>query len=166
MLFTLLYYCFALLAIAAAIAILRTSQPFLAAIYLLTVTICMAAIYFLQGAALVAMLQLLLHAGGVLVLLLSSLLFFNPQASNTKKISDAHMLAIGGGGGLCICILGWKLHACPSSWTSASIHTVPHTAHILGYQIVGTYGLALEIVGILLLLTLIGILHVFFQNNH
>jgi NADH-quinone oxidoreductase subunit J len=166
MLITLLYYFFALLVATAAVAILFTSQPFLAAIYLISIITCLSAIYFLQGASLVAIMQIILHAGGVLVLLICSLLFFNPQASSTKKriypygkIAALSMLL------LPIGIIGWKLYAAPSPWTVSHVHPVTNAVTAISYQLVGTYGLVLELIGILLLVTLVGMLYILIKDN-
>ncbi len=166
MLINLLYYIFALLVAAAAMAILFTSQPFLAVIYLIGIIIGLSAIYFLQGASLVAIMQIILHAGGVLVLLVCSLLFFHPQAASTKNRAHPYRKIIAIGVLLLsISIIGWKLYAAPLPSISSHVHPTTNTVTAISYQLVGSYGLVLELVGILLLITLVGILYILIKEN-
>lgn len=166
MLITLLYYFFGLLIALAAVVILFTSQPFLAAIYLIGIVICLSALYFLQGAPLVAIMQVILHAGGVLILLVCSLLFGHPQVCTAKKrVHPYGKIVALGMLFLCISIIGWKLYTTPSSWISAHVHPTTSSVNALSYQLVGSYGLVLELVGILLLVTLVGTLYIVLQDK-
>lgn len=161
----LLYYFFAFLVASAAVAILFTSQPFLATIYLLGIILGLSAIYFLQGTSLVAIMQIILHAGGVLVLLICSLLFFNPRTASTKKQAFPCRKVVGLGMVLLLIgIIGWNLYAAPWPWISAPAHPTTNSVTAISYQLVGTYGLVLELVGILLLITLVGMLYILRQK--
>lgn len=166
MLITLLYYLFALLVAAAAVAILFTSQAFFAALYLIGIILGLSAIYFLQGASLIAIMQIILHAGGVLILLLCSLFIFNSQASGTKKqMHPYRQIAALGMLVLLIGIMGWKLYAAP--WPFLNVHPDPTTNSVtaISYQLIGTYGLVVELIGILLLITLVGMLYILIQDK-
>jgi NADH-quinone oxidoreductase subunit J len=161
-----LYYFLALLVAIAAVAILFTSQPFLATIYLVSIVLGLSAIYFLQGASLVAILQLILHAGGILVLLICSLLLFKPQASSTNnQVGPYHKIAALGVLLLLVGVIGWKLYATPGSWVSPPTYPTANTVAAISYQLIGDYGLVLELVGILILVTLVGVLYVLMKNN-
>lgn len=157
----LLYCFFALLVAAAAVATFLTPHPFLAAIYLIGIIIGLSAIYFLQGASLVAIMQLILHAGGVLILLICNLLFVDPLDFGTKRQTRSYgnililsMLL------LSISIIGWKLYAGSSPGISSPTYLTTNSLNAISYQLVGAYGLVVELIGILLLITLVGMLYV------
>jgi NADH-quinone oxidoreductase subunit J len=161
MLMHLLYYLFAGLVAMAAVSILFTSQVFYAALCLLGVSIGLSAIYFLQGATFIAVIYLIIYAGGVLVIILFAFLFFRPPAHITPhQIRLSYrLLTILGVGLLLMPLLKWSIsvvHPSNLMQTADLDTTVVH----LGYQLLGPYGLLVEIVGILLLVVLVGALYI------
>ncbi|NEJ83428.1 hypothetical protein GR268_43960, partial [Rhizobium leguminosarum] len=85
MFISLLYLFFSMLVAVGSVLILFTNQELFALLTLILIIIGLSALYFLQGAPLVAIIQLILHAGGILVLLICSLLFFKPPLQSPNK---------------------------------------------------------------------------------
>jgi NADH-quinone oxidoreductase subunit J len=161
MLIHLLYYLFAGLVAMAAVSILFTSQVFYAALSLLGVSIGLSAIYFLQGATFIAIIYLIVYAGGVLLVILFALLFFRPQAritSHQVRLSY-RVLTVLGVGSLLMPLLKWSISVVSQSNPMQTAELDPTVVHI-GYQILGPYGLLVEIVGVLLLIVLVGALYI------
>jgi NADH:ubiquinone oxidoreductase subunit 6 (subunit J) len=153
---TLLYVLLAGLVAAAALLILLTPHILYAALGLLCVLLGMAAIYFLQGTAFVAVAQVIVYGGGVLVLVLFSVLMLPPS---TKSISQRSKWIFGS---LVTGLLGGSL--CPL--VHLSVHTLQQQGAVcvsqedavmgLGLQLLGPYALAFEWVGLNLLIALVG----------
>jgi NADH:ubiquinone oxidoreductase subunit 6 (subunit J) len=161
MLIHFLYYLFAGVVAMAAVSILFTSHVFYAALCLLGVSIGLSAIYFLQGTTFIAVIYLIIYAGGVLVVILFALLFFRPLAQvrpNQIRLSY-RMLTILGVGLFLMPLLKWSISVVPHSnpMQTAELNT---SAVNIGYQLLGPYGLRVEIVGILLLIVLVGALYI------
>lgn len=159
------YYGLCLLIAVAAGAIFFTNNILYAALYLLCVILGLSALYLLQGATLIAVIQIILHAGGILVLLVC-ILFLKPEAVVPQKQKRPYRkIACLGILLLVISIIGWQLTATfPAFQTSHRALDTP-SATELSYQLVGPYGLVLELAGVLLLVTLIGVLYILTRNR-
>jgi NADH-quinone oxidoreductase subunit J len=164
MIINILYYSLCLLAMSAALAIFFTPSVFAAAIYLVGMILSLAALYCLQGAPLVAIMQIILHVGGILVLLVY-LLFLNPEAIvPKKKPSPYRRIAYLGILLLPISIVGWKLAVFFLPCKLSQLAPWTHSPTTFSYQLVGSYGVVLELVGILLLITLVGISYILIKT--
>jgi len=165
MVVNLLYYFFCLLVAGAALGIFFTSSPFCAALYLICIILGLAALYCLQGAPLIGIMQIILHVGGVLVLLLY-LLFLKPETvvPEKKKVGYSKIICLG----ILLVFLilfGWQLSATLPALKSSHSKVVMPSATELSYQLVGPYGLVFELVGILLLVTLVSVLYMVSRDN-
>jgi NADH:ubiquinone oxidoreductase subunit 6 (subunit J) len=162
MLIHLLYYLFAGLVAMAAVSILFTSQVFYAALCLLGVSIGLSAIYFLQGATFIAVIYLIVYAGGVLVVILFALLFFRPPAriTPTQLKLSYRMLTVLGVGLLLMPLLKWSISLVAHPSNPMQTAELDTSVVNIGYQLLGPYGLLVEIAGILLLIVLVGALYI------
>jgi len=148
------------------VLILFTNQELFALLTLILIIIGLSALYFLQGAPLVAIIQLILHAGGILVLLICSLLFFKPKSQGVNKNKlphkkEAAMVFIA----VCFVLyLGNKLRLFSHQFNLPSSNMSAGTVQELGYQILGPYGLILELISILLLTSLVAMLYIVKQS--
>ena len=169
MFINLLYLLFSMLVAVGSVLILFTNQELFALLTLIFIIIGLSAIYFLQGTPLVAIIQLILHAGGILVLLICSLLFFKhtiKPSSNTDNKIIYKRIVIG------VVTIGWGGYLCNKLSTISYLFNLPlpvsnrpaGTIQQLGYQILGPHGLILELISILLLITLVGVLHIIYQR--
>lgn len=153
---TFLYTFLAGLVGAAALFLLLTPHVRYAALGLLGVLLGMAALYFLQGAAFVAVAQVLVYGSGVLVLLLFSALLLPLDTPPTPQrarwlLGSAVAVLLGG-------CLGPLVH-----WAGQTLHpqgqapALPTDAvAALGLQLLGPYALAFEWTGLSLLVALVG----------
>lgn len=154
-----LYFFLAGLVVAASILILLTPHVLYAALGLLGVLLGMSAIYFLQGAAFIAVAQILVYGGGVLVLLLFSSLLL-PLATRPTPICRRWTFV-----GPVVLLLGvflWPLVLEAGQFLHAQAPVVIVSDDIvvmLGFQLVGPYALAFEWTGVILLVALIGALY-------
>jgi len=140
----------------AASFVLLTPHLLYATLGLLSMVLGMAALYFLQGAALVAVAQILIYGGGLLVLLLFSvmLLVLPPHAPRPRLRSVGRLLAAV----LCSGLL-WPWVQCAMHLTVPTPTPLPGTDDAVvrvGTQLLGPYVLVFEWVGLNLLLVLVG----------
>ena len=160
MLIHLLYYLFAGLVVMAGLCILYTPHILYAALCLMAISLGLAAIYFLQGTAFIAVIYLLIYGGGVLVMCLCALFLFRPAAHPIPKqhlvYSSFTVLLVS----LCLAPLLWFSIGL-RNYQDASLqnHALDTTIPSLGYEIFGPYALLLEIISMLLLLALVGALY-------
>jgi NADH-quinone oxidoreductase subunit J len=153
---TLLYALLAGPVVAAALLILLTPHVLYAALGLLCVLLGMAAIYFLQGAAFVAVAHVIVYGGGVLMLVLFSAFLLPLGTRPTFQRSNWILVGLVAGlSGVCL----WPL-------VRFSVHTLQQQGTVctpqadavsgLGLQLLGPYALALEWTGLNLLIALVG----------
>lgn len=157
-----LYYFFALIVASGAAYILFTSNIFYGILSLIGIMISFSGLYFLQGATFIATIQLIIHVGGMLVLLVASLLFFKPNSIVPKKTNKKSSYTMVG-----IIMLAFLMpliryvsNIDNKRFIPYTSNTISTTTQELGYQILGTYGLAFELVSIIMLVGLIGVLYI------
>ena len=142
---------------AAALLTLITPHMLHAALGLLCALLGMAAVYFLQGAAFVAVAHVIVYGGGVLVLVLFSALLLplgtQPTAQRPRWILGS--LVVGLLGGCLWPLVRFAVHALQQQGT---VHPPQADAITrLGLQLLGPYALAFEWIGLNLLIALVGV---------
>lgn len=155
-----LYFFFAGLVVAAGLLILMTPHILYAVLGLLGVLLGMAAIYFLQGAAFLAVAQVLVYGSGVLVLLFFSS-FLLPLAPRPALGRRPWMF-----GSTVVVLVAMVLS--PLVWAASErlhgqmpVSVLPaDVVATLGFQLVGPYALAFEWTGVVLLVALTGALYI------
>src|ERR1700675_2556110 len=80
-----LFAIFAVLALAAAIAVVVARNPVHSALYLLLAFVLVACIFILQQAEFVGAVQMLVYAGGIMVLFLFVVMLVNPGVAHAGK---------------------------------------------------------------------------------
>jgi NADH-quinone oxidoreductase subunit J len=81
-----LFVIFAVLALASAIAVIVARNPVHSALFLLMSFLLVACIFILQQAEFVGAVQILVYAGGIMVLFLFVVMLVNPRTVNTVKV--------------------------------------------------------------------------------
>ena len=159
-----LYALLAGLVVAAALLILLTPHVLYAALGFLCVLLGMAAIYFLQGVAFVAVAHVLVYGGGVLVLVLFSALLL---PLSTKKTTAQHPKWLLGGliaGLVGVCLWPLVRFAIQTLQQKGNVHPLQEDAVTgLGLQLLGPYALAFEWIGLNLLIALVGVVYIMKQ---
>jgi NADH:ubiquinone oxidoreductase subunit 6 (subunit J) len=159
-----IFYFFAGLTVVSGLFILFTKNVLHAVLSLLSVFIGVSALYVFAGADFLAVTQLVIYVGGVLVLMLFGVMLTNRETGAIYPISK-HKYFISGiiSGSSILGILVYLfvknqnvfLSASEKS-TSVSAATTTGTIRILGISLISEYILVFEAIGVLLLIALIG----------
>lgn len=149
-----LFYCFALLAALSAGAILFIRNVFYGALLLLVGLLSLAGIYVLTFAEFVAVTQILVYAGGILVVIIFGIMLTSKIAHKPLYVENTRWL---GGilvGLLFLGMISYLIYTTTLP-TTAPFEFQQHIIHRVGLEMMTIYVLPFEIVGILLLIALI-----------
>jgi NADH-quinone oxidoreductase subunit J len=156
------FYGFSGLLLGAALCILFTRNLIYAAFYLFLALLGVAALYVLAGADFLAITQILLYVGGILVLLVFGIMLTQTterttDATRPNRIEVPHAARWWG----CIVagsFFGWMWIVLSKSFfmTNGSLITERTTFRTLGIELMTTHLLPFELAGILLLVALVG----------
>ncbi len=157
----LLFYFFAILTVAFALFILFTKNVLHAVLSLLAVFIGISALYIFAGADFLAVTQLVIYVGGVLVLMLFGVMLTNRETGAIYPISRNKYFISGIISGLSVLgILVYLFVKNENSFLSDSGKTTTvvtqSTIKILGISLISEYIVVFEAVGVLLLIALVG----------
>ena len=160
---TLLLYAFAGLAVGSALGVLLFRNVLYAAFSLLLTFLGVAGLYVLAGADLLAVVQIVIYVGGVLVLLIFGIMLTG-RGAGTGPVSGTHnrgvaLLAAGGAFTLFVLLI-FRLNAPALGWikeAEAAGRTVTcSTLPDIGMHLMTDAVLPFEVAGLLLLVALIG----------
>lgn len=168
MMHTITLYIFSALAIFSVVAMLLSRLVFHAALALLSCLISLAVIYGLLNAEFLAITQLIIYAGGVLVIILFGIMLTNRIAGKPLHTENQHTLP-----GVIIFIgfmSMFTLAFLKTDWKDTSANTtLPSSINHVGVELMSTYVAPFEIGGLLLLICLVGAAltaSVFKKDNH
>ena len=82
----LIFYVLASIAVLAAVMVIASRSPIHSAIYLVLTFLCVAAVYLLLEAEFVAMVQVLVYAGGIMVLFLFVIMLVNLRSAEGARV--------------------------------------------------------------------------------
>ena len=157
------FYFFAALTVVSALFVLFTKNVLHAVLSLLSVFLGVSALYVFAGADFLAVTQLVVYVGGVLVLMLFGVMLTNRETGALYPVSKNKYFITGIISGLLI--LGLLIYLIREN---EDIFFVPYnpdnnfilngksTVHFLGIRLITEYLFAFEAVGLLLLMALIG----------
>ncbi len=146
------FYFFVLTAAFGAVAILLSSNVFKSAIYLLVTLLSVAALYALSYAEFLAVTQILVYAGGIVVILIFGVMLTTHISGKRLVVGNGNLFS-GALVGLTLFVL---LTAYLGSLPDAKVSLVPETIDSIALQIFSLYSLPFEVAGILLLIALAG----------
>jgi NADH-quinone oxidoreductase subunit J len=154
-LYTYLFYFFEVCAGLAAVGIIFSKNVFYATLLLLGCLLSLAGIYVLAFAEFVAVTQILIYAGGVLVLILFGIMLTAKLGTHPLHVSHANEFS---GAIVGLGFIGLMAYAISGdfSTSTASVLKAPPPLESLGASLMTTYLLPFEIAGILLLIALVG----------
>ena len=151
---TLITYFFATSTVVAALGILFSKNVFKAALLLLVTLLCVAALFVLSAAEFVAVTQILIYAGGVMVLIIFSIMLTTSMSGKPMVVSHANLIS---GGALGVVTIAMITKAVlQQDIADAQLLSTPPEIHNIGLRLMTTYSLPFELSGILLLVALIG----------
>ena len=155
-----IFYIFAGLTIASALVVLWTKNVLYAAFSLIITFLGVAAMYVFAGADFIAVAQILIYVGGILVLIIFGVMLTN-RLSGQSVITESHNkftgyligLAVFGTLFYAIYKINFAALAIPNDGSGIAGES---TVGLIGVKLMSTYMLPFEIIAVLLLLTLIG----------
>jgi NADH-quinone oxidoreductase subunit J len=150
-----LFYFFIVSAAASAIAILLIKNVFKAALFLLVCLLSLAAIYILAFAEFVAVTQILIYAGGILVLIIFSIMLTTKISGKPLRTSNTNIVS-GISAGIVLLVL--LLNYIPGNFMARTTDAMTPSQNIenIGINLMTEYALPFEIAGLLLLVSLLG----------
>ena len=152
--YDIIFYLFAVITVVSAAFVVTTRNVIYSAFFLLFTLFGIAGIYALLGADFLAIVQIMVYVGGILILLLFGVMLTNRITNVDIRTGTVHMLpaAVGVGifMGAVLAIMVW------TNWKSEPGQIPSTTIKTLGRLLVTDYVLIFELLGILLLIALIG----------
>lgn len=159
---TIVFYLFAAIIVISALLILFTRNVLYAAFSLIFTFLGIAAIYVLAGADFLAITQILVYVGGVLVLLIFGIMLSHRLAGQPVLSGQHHyFMGILLSGGIFVLILQVILKGTfffqQPNFNAENIEPVNNsTIKLLGFQLMTNFVFPFELVAIILLVALIG----------
>jgi NADH:ubiquinone oxidoreductase subunit 6 (subunit J) len=152
---TFISYFFALAAAVSAIGILLSKNVFKAALMLLVCLLAVAALYILSFAEFVAITQILIYAGGVLVVIIFGIMLTSKFSGKPLQVGHTNIFAAVLSGILLLILL---LNFITDDIFAAPQHVIETGGALqtIGTNLMTSYSLPFEVSGILLLVSLIG----------
>jgi NADH-quinone oxidoreductase subunit J len=152
--YDIIFYLFAAVTVISAFFVVTTRNIVHSAFFLLFTFFGVAGIYVLLGADFVAIVQLIVYVGGILILLIFGVMLTNKITNVQIKTGTMQMLPAAIGVGL---FAGLVL----SSMVNTNWKTIPVTVPLSNAGTIGTillqeYVIVFELLGIILLIALIG----------
>jgi NADH-quinone oxidoreductase subunit J len=152
--YDLIFYLFALLTLVSALFVVTNKNIVHSAFYLLFTFFGVAGIYVLLGSDFVAIVQLIVYVGGILILLLFGVMLTNKITNVEIRTGTINIFsALIGVGLLTGALLAAVLYA---PWKESVPQEAVPTTSILGNLLMNEYVLIFELLGIILLIALIG----------
>jgi NADH:ubiquinone oxidoreductase subunit 6 (subunit J) len=153
---SIIFYILEALAALSAVAILFTKNVFYGTLLLITSLLSVAGIYILANAEFVAVTQILIYAGGVLVLIIFSVMLTSKISGKSLVTKNQHWFA-GSIVGLSIFIALVIFYTSTSFFTGNPPTPTAFTPiNQIGILLMTDYILPFEVAGILLLVALVG----------
>jgi len=149
-----IFYLFAAVTLISAFFVVTSRNIVHAAFYLLFTFFGVTGIYVMLGADFVAIVQLIVYVGGILILLIFGVMITNKITQVDIKTGTIHTLPAAIGVGLFTGIVGAVI--LNTDWRVVDSKMPESTLSSLGNMLLNEYVLIFELLGILLLVALIG----------
>lgn len=150
-----LFFVFAALAVAAALALILLREPIHSALALIVVMVSLAALYLLQGAEFIAAVQVIVYAGAIMVLFVMVIMLLNAgEEERTNRSRMARWVGVPLG-----CLLTVELAYRVAQATSG--RSVPDAAQAIPTRALSTllfreFVFPFELTSILILIAILG----------
>jgi NADH-quinone oxidoreductase subunit J len=152
---TFIFYLFSLVAAISALSIIFIKKVYYAALLLIICLIALAGIYIVAFAEFVAVTQILIYAGGILVLIIFGIML-TAKISGKPLVVQHQYQFVGSGVGLIFFILLTTQFSNASFFQSSNTSSEYTSINNIGILLMSEYVLPFEVVGVLLLVALIG----------
>ena len=151
-----LFHLFAFLTVLAAAGVVVNRNAVNAALCLLVSFVGMAALFVLLEAYFLAVLQILVYAGAVVVLFLFVVMLFDVRGGDPRK-PYRPIAAASGMAALALLTVGVLSLAKHGQLAAAPLPAMAGGLKVFGYQLLTTYLLPMEVTGFLLLIAMLGV---------
>ena len=152
--YDIIFYLFAAVTVLSAFFVVSTRNIVRAAFFLLFTFFGVSGLYVMLGADFVAIVQLIVYVGGILILLIFGVMITNKITEVEIKTGTIHTLPAAVGVGLFTGMLGAVMLG--TNWLQLDTEMPESTLSTLGNMLLNEYVLVFELLGILLLVALIG----------
>ncbi|MHB8851818.1 MAG: NADH-quinone oxidoreductase subunit J family protein [Ignavibacteriaceae bacterium] len=152
--YDIVFYLFAAITVLSAFFVVTTRNIVYSAYYLLFTFFGVAGIYVLLGADFIAMVQLIVYVGGILILILFGVMLTNKITSVEIKTGSVQVVPAAVGVALLAGILMASM--VNTKWRSVETAMPSATTQGIGMLLIQQYAIVFELLGILLLIALIG----------
>ena len=152
--YDIIFYLFAAVTLLSALFVVTSRNIVHSAFYLLFTFFGVAGIYVMLGADFVAIVQLIVYVGGILILLLFGVMITNKITNVDIKSGTINTLPAAIGLGLFTGIIGSVI--LNTNWRVVDSEMPQSTLSALGQMLLNEYVLVFELLGILLLIALVG----------
>ena len=152
--YDIIFYLFAAVTVLSAFFVVSTRNIVRAAFFLLFTFFGVSGLYVMLGADFVAIVQLIVYVGGILILLIFGVMITNKITEVEIKTGTIHTLPAAIGVGLFTGMLGAVMLG--TNWLQLDTDMPESTLSTLGNMLLNEYVLVFELLGILLLVALIG----------
>ncbi|MCB0730303.1 MAG: NADH-quinone oxidoreductase subunit J [Ignavibacteriae bacterium] len=153
-LYDIIFYLFAAITIGSAIVVVNSKNIVHAAFSLLLTFFGVSGIYVLLGADFIAVVQIMVYVGGILILLLFGVMLTNRITNVDIRSGSIQVIPAIIGLAIFTAILFWTMTS--TNWKSEKFELPTTTAFQIGDILLSEYVLIFELLGILLLIALIG----------
>jgi len=151
-----IFYFFLLLAAFAAVGMLLVKNVLHAALLLMVCLLSIAGIYVLLHAEFLAVTQIMVYAGGILVIIIFGIMLSSRIADTPLNVATARKIpGFLTGAGMLFMIL-YAIHSIAFSFSGIPAERVSNHVRNIGFQLMSIYVAPFEIAGVLLLISLIG----------
>ncbi|MHB1687700.1 MAG: NADH-quinone oxidoreductase subunit J family protein [Ignavibacteriaceae bacterium] len=152
--YDIIFYLFAAITLLSAFFVVTTRNIVYSAYYLLFTFFGVAGIYILLGADFIAIVQLIVYVGGILILLLFGVMLTNKITNVEIKTGTVQVIPAAIGVALLAGILMASM--LNTKWKSIETAMPSSTTQGIGLLLIQQYAVVFELLGILLLIALIG----------
>jgi NADH-quinone oxidoreductase subunit J len=152
--YDIIFYLFALITIVSAFVVVTTRNIIYSGFSLLFTFFGVAGIYVLLGADFLAIVQIMVYVGGILILLLFGVMLTNKITNVDIRTGTVHLLPAAIGVGILFGALTSVMVY--TEWKSEPGEIPLTTTFSIGKELLTNYVLIFELLGILLLIALIG----------
>jgi NADH-quinone oxidoreductase subunit J len=154
---TIIFYFFALVIVASAAVVVLSKNIMYAAFSLLFTLFGVAGLYVLLTADFLAVSQIMIYIGGILVLIIFGVMLTSKITGVDIKTGPAGKVSIYMGGAIAAATaVGLGLLYKSQNWVSGPVSDPKTTINALGVSLMTDYMLAFEVAAVLLLIALIG----------
>lgn len=152
--FDIIFYLFAAVTVVSAFFVVTTRNIVHSAFYLLFTFFGVAGLYVLLGSDFLAIVQLVIYVGGILILLIFGVMLTNKITNVEIKTGTMQILPAAVGVGLFAGIVAAAL--LKTNWMTINNDVPSSSARFIGSMLIIDYVVIFELLGIVLLVALIG----------